>query len=110
MRGVDLVTGAAKLAAQMGMSDFKASDGWLWRFRKHYGLHDVKLSGEVASADTEAVEPFRLTLSKNIQHKNFTLSQIYNVEESCIMWRALLRHTQAREGEGRVPGNKISKE
>ena len=38
------------------------------------------------------------------------MSQIYNVDETGIMWKSLPRNTQARKDEDRVPGKKINKE
>lgn len=69
VRGVEIASSAAKLAAHMGITDFKASDGWLWRFRRRHGIHDVKEAGEAASADVESVEPFRLQLLDVIKAK-----------------------------------------
>ena len=32
VRGTEILAAAGKLAAHLGFSDFKGSEGWLWRF------------------------------------------------------------------------------
>ncbi|XP_050733587.1 arp2/3 complex-activating protein rickA-like isoform X1 [Eriocheir sinensis] len=58
VRGVELAASAAKLAAHMGI-EFKASDGWLWRFRRRHGIRNLAVTDEAESADAEMIEPFR---------------------------------------------------
>ena len=38
MRGLEIADVANKLARHMGIESFKASDGWLWRFRNRHGI------------------------------------------------------------------------
>ncbi|CAM1300043.1 Uncharacterised protein r2_g991 [Pycnogonum litorale] len=59
VRGVELMAAAQKLAQHMGI-EFKASTGWLWRFRNRHGVCNKVEHGEAGSADTTAVEPYRL--------------------------------------------------
>ncbi|CAM1298588.1 Uncharacterised protein r2_g825 [Pycnogonum litorale] len=59
VRGVELMTAAQKLAQHIGI-EFKASTGWLWRFRNRHGVCNKVEHGEAGSADTTAVEPYRL--------------------------------------------------
>ena len=39
--------------------DFKASHGWLHRFKERHGIRQLKLQGEALSADSSAIEPFK---------------------------------------------------
>ena len=39
-------------------TEFSASKGWLIRFLKRNAFHDVKITGEVASADEDAAKRF----------------------------------------------------
>ncbi|XP_045104336.1 tigger transposable element-derived protein 7-like [Portunus trituberculatus] len=109
VRGVELAASAAKLAAHMGI-EFKASDGWLWRFRRRHGIRNLAVTGEAESADAEMIEPFRDELMKLINDEDLSMSQIYNVDETGMMWRALPRNTQAGMHEKKVKGKKVSKE
>jgi hypothetical protein len=40
-----------KVAETMGISEFKASNGWLQNFMKRHGLTTMNLSGEGAEVD-----------------------------------------------------------
>ena len=40
-------------------SDFKASDGWLDRFKKRHGIRELTLKGESMSADLSKIDPFK---------------------------------------------------
>ena len=55
VRGIAIQDAAQKLARHMGITDFTASDGWLWRFRNRHGIGNKVLLGEAASAPTEDV-------------------------------------------------------
>ena len=110
VRGVELASSATKLARQLGLPEFHGSDGWLWRFRKRHGIRNLAVTGEAESADAESVEPFRQQLLEYINSENLTMSQIYNVDETGMMWRALPRNTQASKEEKKVRGKKVSKE
>ena len=59
VRGIELKHTAKTLGPKMGIDNFVASDGWLYRFRKRYGLKNTKMSGESSSANAAEVAPFR---------------------------------------------------
>ena len=40
VRGVEIKNAALRLSAQMGLNNFAASDGWLFRFHTRYGLRN----------------------------------------------------------------------
>ena len=109
VRGVDIKNAALRLSSQMGVPNFAASDGWLYRFRSRYGLKDTHLCGEAASAPVENVAPFREKLLKIIESEGLIYSQIYNFDETGLVWRALPTHTQASKDMGEVRGRKLDK-
>lgn len=55
VRAVELKSAAIKLANHMNIP-FRASDGWLWRFRKRRGIMNNKIYGEASSAPKEEIE------------------------------------------------------
>ncbi|KAG7169541.1 Tigger transposable element-derived protein 7-like 53 [Homarus americanus] len=55
-----------KLATHLVITNFNASDGWLWRFRRRHGSVNHKVCGEAASAPTEGIEPFQKMLTESI--------------------------------------------
>jgi hypothetical protein len=53
------------------------------------------------SADLETVEPFREKKKLNavIKNESYQLSQIYNFDETGLLWRNLPDNTQASKAE-----------
>ena len=82
VHGIAIPDAAQKLARHMGITDFIASDGWLWRFRNSHGIGNKVLHGEAASAPTKDVKSFRQKVYKLIQDEGLLISQVYNVDES----------------------------
>ena len=109
VRGIELKHAAKKLGAKMGVDNFVASDGWLFRFRKRHGLKNTKMSGESSSANVADVSPFREKLLKIIAEEGLVYAQIYNFDETGLVWRALPTNTQASQAMGEVRGRKLDK-
>ncbi|KAG7161849.1 Tigger transposable element-derived protein 7-like 13 [Homarus americanus] len=110
VRGVEIQAVAVKLASHMGIENFEASDGWLWRFRNRHGMCNKITHGEAGSAPTEDIEPFRDRLNDLIKSEGLLISQVYNVDETGLYWRSLPRNTQAFKNEASSPGRKVNKE
>ena len=51
VRELEIADAANKLARHMGIEYFKASDGWLRRFRNRHGIGNKVECGESGSAD-----------------------------------------------------------
>lgn len=67
--------------------EFPASSGWYFkRFKSHYSLHNVNVSGESASADVK-VEEFSGILDKLVVEENYSLEQIVNTDETFLFWK-----------------------
>ena len=110
VREIAIQDGAQKLARYMRITDFTASDGWLWRFRNMHEIGNKVLHGEATSAPTEDVEPFRPKVNKLIQDEGLLISQVYNTNESSLFLRCLPRNTQAFKDEKNIHREKMSKE
>ena len=110
VRGVDLQMAAVRLAQHLGYKDFKASPGWLFRFRTRHCISNRRVVGESASADLSNIGPFRQKLLSIINDSNLLLSQVYNADETGLYWRAPPTNTQAVRSEGSTPGCKIAKD
>lgn len=56
--------------------EFNASTGWFDNFRKKFGLKNVKITGETASAHQEAADEFPDTITKIIDEKGYLPVQV----------------------------------
>lgn len=90
--------------------DFKASDGWLERFRTRYGIRFLKISGEKLSSQPELVEPFKQKLMTKINELELDLSQVYNADETGLYWKLLPEKTYVASTERTAPGRKVEKQ
>lgn len=85
---------------------FLASQGWFERFKARYNLHNVKLKGEAASADSVAAAKFPDVLKAIIHSEGLTSQQVFNVDETGLFWKRLPSRTYISKAENSVPGRK----
>lgn len=60
-----------------GSPKFKASNGWLEKFKKRYNIRCVDMRGEKLSNDSESAEDFSRYLEEKIASENLILDNIY---------------------------------
>lgn len=95
-----------------GPDDFKASTGWLQKFKCRNGIRELQCQKEsLLLTESSDVEKFKKTLRLFVEKKGFSQDDIYNADETGLNWKVLPRMSFAycQEGEG-VLGCKISKE
>ena len=109
VRALELKTAAIKLGKYMD-TNVKASDGWLWRFKKRHGISNKQIYGDAMSSAVEEVEPFRQMFKDYMTAKNFSMFQIYNADETGLLWRTLPENTQAYNFDKNTPGRKSCKD
>ena len=68
---------------------FKASTGWLDKFKKRHGIRNLSIPGEKLSAAEETVEPFLGKLQKVMEERGLIPEQIYNADETGLLWKCL---------------------
>nr|XP_027796435.1 tigger transposable element-derived protein 7 [Marmota flaviventris]XP_027796436.1 tigger transposable element-derived protein 7 [Marmota flaviventris]XP_027796437.1 tigger transposable element-derived protein 7 [Marmota flaviventris] len=111
VRGVELQAAAERFAQCFGRTDFKASTGWLFRFRNRHAIGNRKVCGEqIVSSASENVEPFRQKLSLIIKEEKLHLAQVYSGDETDLFWKSMPENTQASRKDICLPGRKINKE
>ena len=76
-----------KLYPEADAENFKASNGWLTRFKARHGIRNVQLRGEILSADSSVVAPFREELTKVMTDEGYSLDQLFNADETGLWWR-----------------------
>ncbi|XP_043471596.1 jerky protein homolog-like [Leptopilina heterotoma] len=93
-----------------GSSNFKASTGWLEKFKNRHGIRQLQIQGEALSANSDAAEKFKLTIGNYIEEGGYSRDDIYNADESGLNWRSLPRKSLASRQETSACGFKVSKD
>ena len=89
---------------------FAASSGWFANFKIRHGFHNVKFSGEAASADKPAAEAYIKALYEYIEKHGYRPEQIFNLDETSLYPYRTFDRTYIAEEEKRKPGFKASKQ
>ena len=78
---------STQLNTEVADREFKASTGWLEKFKTRHGIRNLSIQCKKLSAAEETVdsEPFPQKLHKVIEEKNLIPEQIYNADET--QWR-----------------------
>ena len=85
---------AAYEATKRGITSFKASDGWLWRWHWRFNIaNSVRLHGEAAQVDLKIAEEQMEELRSQIVAKGYKHSNIFNMDETGLFYKAIPSRT-----------------
>lgn len=90
--------------------EFTASDGWLDRWKKRFGVRQMTISGEALSANKDAVPDFKKHFFDLLDKEGISGEQVYNCDETGLNYRTLPSKTLASKQEKATPGFKKSKD
>lgn len=90
--------------------EFSASDGWLDKFKKRHGIRILTVSGEKLSCNAESAATFTSDFKKIIAENGFLPEQIYNCDETGLVYKGLHKKTNATVFEKTAVGRKSMKE
>jgi hypothetical protein len=103
-----LIQGKAKeVARDMGIEDFKASNGWLEAFQKRHNVSLKAISGESHDVNPATVEEWLERLPSLLA--GFEPKDVFNCDETGLLFRALPDKTLAAKGDA-CKGGRLSKE
>lgn len=91
-------------------TEFSASAGWLTGFLKRNSFHNVKITGEVASADEEAAKIFPEQLTKIIEDGGYCPDQVFNADETGLFSKKMPSRTYIAKAEKKPRGIKSAKD
>ncbi|GFS71424.1 tigger transposable element-derived protein 1 [Trichonephila clavipes] len=100
---------ASTSTSQAG-KEFSASKGWLTGFLKRNALHNIKITGESATADEGAAKIFPEELAKIIEDGDYSADQVFNADETGLYWKRLPNRTYIAKDEKTASGHKASKD
>jgi hypothetical protein len=92
-----------------GDADFKASTGWLKRFKSRHGIREIDIQGEKLSADVAAAESFKISFKNLIEKEAFNPDNVYNADETGLYWKKMPTKSLVSKNEQSAPGFKASK-
>ena len=69
------------------------------KFLLRHGIRSVSLQGEALSADVSSVGGFRKELMEFIEEGGYTLSQVFNADDTGLWWKLMPSKTFVHCGE-----------
>ena len=82
-----LMEKAQEIAARLDIGDFKASNGWLTRWKER-NISQRIISGESGDISTQTVESWLERLPSIVE--GYTPENIWNCDETGLLWKSLL--------------------
>lgn len=76
-----------RIAAEMGLADWKCSNGFLERFKKRHSIVFKVAAGEASSVEQDAVDDWKARLPRIID--GYSPDDIFNMDETGIFYKLL---------------------
>lgn len=86
----------------MSKDDFKASDGWLDKFKKRYGIRFLTSPSPTPSSSINLVKVFIMKFEERVKELGLTPDQVYNAEESGLFWKWTPQNQSSAANKDRI--------
>ena len=80
------------------MSGFKASNGWMDKWKKRCNVRHVKISGESADVSGITVDAWKERVHELVE--GYAAEDIWNLDETGCFWKAIPDHGFTQRGHG----------
>ena len=105
--GPQLFTKVKEIAAQLGVPNFKGTNGWLEKWKRRYNVRKVAVSGESGEVSGVTVCAWKERLPEIL--RGYDKKNVYNLDETGCFWKALPQQGFAEKGK-QCRGGKKSKQ
>lgn len=89
---------------------FKASLGYVRKFRYRHGIRPLTITGEKLSSNSNGIDDFISDLVERLAERKLTLHNLYNADESGLLYKDIISRTLVAKQEKNAPGKKKSKD
>lgn len=79
--------------------EFKASNGWLEKFKRRHNIRSMNITGKKRSSCADAAEKFVTWFENYIKEENLSKDQIFNCDETGLNFKNMPRRTLELEQE-----------
>ena len=97
---------AKEIAMILDKPDFKASNGWLDKWKRRYNIKHITVSGEAGDVEGATVDSWKERLPELV--RGYKAEDISNLDETGCFWKALL--TRVWPKEKKCKGGKKAKQ
>ncbi|KAK0169767.1 hypothetical protein PV328_010408 [Microctonus aethiopoides] len=112
INGPQICTQAQSMYIALGGTEyeFKASNGWLERFKRRHNIRSMTRLGEKQSSNADAAEKFVTWFEDYVREENLCEHQVFNCDETGLNFRNMPKKTFIPEQETSTSGFKEMKE
>uniref|UniRef100_K7GDC9 HTH CENPB-type domain-containing protein n=1 Tax=Pelodiscus sinensis TaxID=13735 RepID=K7GDC9_PELSI len=108
--GPVLIEKAKQFHSQMNINKSCVFRGWLRNFKDRHGIRKLDISGEQKSANHVAAEEYSAIFEQLVEEHRLSPCQMYNADETGLLWHCLPNSTLVGGGEKAAHGFKMNKD